>query len=177
MFGGSEKKCIIFAFYLHCICTYNALYLQYRYIFKHSKSTLKALKKHSFCNMAKVTKTFRFDKDVIDRAKELAKKDNRTLNSYVNHLLTTQFSADHISEIKPISDHNPVLPVTNTIDPKEGALISLFDLYKQDLETKTSVKQIELLVKVINKDVMLTYPEKVKLEAYGKELSKEMYNE
>lgn len=81
------------------------------------------------------------------------------------------------NQIKPITEPQKQTNVVFSVPPKEQPTIGLFDAYKKDLATKSTVKQIELLVKVIKLDSNLTIPEKIQLEAYGKELSKEMYTD
>ena len=95
--------------------------------------------------------------------------------------LKEQFVINDLNEptnqIKPITDSQKQTNVVLNVAPKETPAIGLFDAYKKDLATKSTVKQIELLVKVIKLDANLTVPEKIQLEAYGKELSKEMYTD
>lgn len=56
-------------------------------------------------------------------------------------------------------------------------LMSFFEVYKSELEFATNIEEIQATIKSAKGESDLSIQEKIKLESYAKELSKEMYTD
>lgn len=81
------------------------------------------------------------------------------------------------NQIKAITDPKPTTNVTYHTERQETPNLSPFDGYKMELKDAKVIPEVELILVNVRMDGFLSPAQKKLLENYGKEVSKEMYND
>lgn len=126
----------------------------------------------------------RFD---IEQLEYIQKREKFGTNQQVvNFLLKAYWDVKHIPKNPFLEETNslePILapqithPIQSAIKKEETAVVSPVGGYKSELKDAKTVKEIEMTVKILKTDPNLTPREKIELELYAKEISKEMYTD
>lgn len=87
------------------------------------------------------------------------------------------FSIEPTNSLEPISAPKPIQNIVTPTKQPETPNLGLFDALKTELGEAKTIREIENVLKAIKLEPNLSPKQKLSLEAYAKEVSKEMYTD